>query len=77
MKARLVECTDHKVVYGVLTVLDVSAREVQDKIYEIKNDPNFYAEYPDWVIKDVLSKFPKEWSWQYTYIPETEAVIEI
>ena len=64
MKARLVECTDYEVFYGTLTVENVSADEVQEKIYEIKNkflDEEFY----DWTIFDVLDEFPDEWKWCY------------
>ena len=44
MVARLVECSDHDCLYGILTVENVSLKEVQDKIYEIKrkfNDEGF------------------------------------
>ena len=34
---KVVECCDHKEVYGYLEVENVSVEEVQQKIYEIKN----------------------------------------
>ena len=64
MVARLVECSDYDVVYGILTVERVSTQEVQEKIYEIKNrfnDEGFYG----WCIDDILAEFPEEWEWDY------------
>lgn len=64
MVARLVECTDNKVVYGVLIVEDVSVRKVQKKIDEIKK--KFSEEdFDDWGIADVLEEFPSEWDWEF------------
>lgn len=64
MIARLVECSDYDVVYGILTVENVSVQEVQNKIYEIKN--KFYDEgFEDWCIDDVFEKFPAEWEWDF------------
>jgi hypothetical protein len=64
MVARLVECSDYDVQYGILTVENVSVKEVQDKIYEIKN--KFYDEgFEDWTVADVLERFPMEWDWSY------------
>lgn len=64
MKAQLVECTDYKMVYGILIVENVSAKEVQEKIYEIKN--KFYDEgFDDWTIDDVLNEFPDDWEWDF------------
>lgn len=64
MVARLVECSDYDVQYGILTVENVSLEEVQDKIYEIKN--KFYDEdFEDWTIDDVLMEFPDKWEWDY------------
>ena len=65
MRANLVECSDHDVIYGVLTVNNVSLEEVQNKIYEIKNDEKFLEENPDWCIDDVFEWFPEEWEWGY------------
>ena len=73
MIARLVECSDYDVVYGILTVENVSVQEVQEKIYEIKN--RFYdEEFDDWCIDDVLAEFPEEWEWDYV---NTDEVVEI
>ena len=65
MRANLVECSDHDVIYGVLTVKNVSLEEVQKKIYEIKNDEKFLEENPAWCIDDVFEYFPEEWEWDY------------
>ena len=63
MIARLVEVSDYKVLYGLLMVKDVSVKEVQDKIYEIKN--KFCEEgFDDWSISDVFEQFPEEWEWE-------------
>lgn len=64
MVATLVECTDYGLIYGILTVENVSAETVQDKIYEIKKG---FVEngFDDWIIEDVLMEFPCEWEWSY------------
>ena len=73
MRARLVECSDYDVQYGILTVEGVSVAEVQNKIYEIKN--RFYDEdFDDWCLDDVFEQFPEEWEWDFV---QTDAVIEI
>lgn len=65
----LVECTDHKQIYGVLTVDGISANEVQDKIYEIKDE----FDNDNWEIQDVLDRLPREWKWKYDdYISKIE-----
>ena len=62
--AKLVECTDRDVIYGILRVENADANEVQKKIYEIKN--RFYEEDNDcWTVEDVLDNFPNEWNWSY------------
>ena len=64
MKAILIECSDPGVVYGILTVENASAEEVQNKIHEIKN--SFYEEgFNDWTIEDVFEKFPEEWIFDF------------
>ena len=69
MKARLVEVSDHKIQYGILTVKNVSVEEVQDKICEIKN--RFYDEdFDDWSIDDVLEEFPNECEWSFEDEPD-------
>ena len=73
MVARLVECSDYDVVYGILTVENVHIDTVQEKIYEIKN--RFYDEgFDDWCIDDILAEFPEEWDWDYV---NTDNVVEI
>lgn len=73
MIAKLVECTDYKMVYGLLEVKDVNEEEVQNKIYEIKNE--FYEnDIYDWTIEDVFEKFPYEWEWTYH---QTDCTLEI
>lgn len=73
MIARLVECSDYDVQYGILTVANVSAEEVQHKIYEIKN--RFYEEgFNDWCVDDLLAEFPDEWEWDFVQV---DNVIEI
>ena len=65
MKARLVECSDYYTQYGILPVKGVSSKEVQKKIYEIKN--RFQSEgFDDWCIDDVFAEFPEEWEWELT-----------
>lgn len=74
MKAFLIECTDHKKVYGYLTVLNISTEEVQNKIYEIK--AQFEKEgIDDWMIVDVLQRFPEDWSWNYKPSPNEKVEI--
>ena len=73
MVARLVECSDYDITYGILTVERVSVEEVQNKIYEIKN--KFFEEgFNDWCIDDVLEQFPEEWEWDYV---QADNVIEV
>lgn len=76
MVARLVECSDHDYLYGILTVENVSLKEVQDKIYEIKrkfNDEGFNG----WCIDDVFEEFPEEWEWNFTQTDYNDEAIEI
>ena len=75
MKANLVECSDHDVIYGILSVKNVGLEEVQKKIYEIKNDEKFLEENPDWTISDVLERFPEDWNWVFE--GSTDNMIEI
>lgn len=71
MVARLVECTDYDVTYGILTVDNVSADEVQKKIYEIKQ--KFLGEgFDDWTVEDVLMQLP----WEFSYEHNTD-ILEI
>lgn len=64
MKAILVECSDCNIIYGILSVKNISAKEVQKKIYEIKN--KFYNKgFNDWTIDDVLNELPDDWEWDF------------
>ena len=62
---KVVECCDHEEVYGYLKIENVSVEEVQQKIYEIKNDDRFREECPDWCIDDVFERFPSNWKWSF------------
>ena len=74
MIARLVECSDYDVQYGILTVEGVSVEEVQKKIYEIKS--RFDKEgFDDWCLDDVMAEFPEEWEWDFIHTDDD--VIEI
>ena len=73
---KLVECSDHNVVYGAVKLENVTFKEVQDEIYKIKNDPYFLDEYPDWTIKDVFAEFPKNWKCELINI-DSVAMLEI
>ena len=75
MVARLVECSDYNMQYGILTVENASLEKVQNKIYEIKK--RFYDEgFDDWTLDDVLMEFPEEWEWDYVQADNTD-IIEI
>lgn len=70
MIAKVVECSDYDVIYGILTVENVSIDEVQEKIYEIKE--RFYNEgFDDWTIEDVFAEFPEEWEFTFEQIDST------
>ena len=73
MIARLVECSDYDIQYGILTVENVGVNTVQDKIYDIKNKFNDEG-FDGWCIDDILAEFPEEWEWDYV---STDNVIEI
>ena len=74
MIARLVECTDYKMVYGMLVVKNMdSMEEVQNKIYEIKNKFNEQG-IDDWSNDDVFAEFPEEWDWNFI---EEDCILEI
>ena len=62
---KLVECSDYDVIYGIFILKNVTAEELQAKIYEIKNDEKFLKENPDWCIDDVLALLPDEWDYEY------------
>lgn len=64
MRAKLVECSDYKTEYGILTVENASMEEVENKIYEIKREFNESGN-DEWTLDDVFEKFPKNWKWNF------------
>lgn len=48
---KLVECSDPGITYGYLEVENVSTKELQKRIDEIKNDPQFLEKIPIGVLK--------------------------
>lgn len=57
MIVRLVDCCEYECIYGYMLIKNFTIDELQDKIYEIKNQ--FDDDY-SWCIGDVLEKFPPE-----------------
>lgn len=72
---KIVECTNHNEIYGYLKLENVTAKNVQIKIYEIKNDKTFLDKHPHWSIEDVFNEFPKDWKW--TYVSDNGKCVEI
>lgn len=64
MIARIVECTNYKTVYGILTVEDVEVEAVQDMIYKIKRELNDEIDLA-WCIDDIFERFPDDWVWSF------------
>ncbi len=62
---KVVESSEHKVVYGYLEVENATVDEVQAQICKIKNCKEFQNEFPDWCITDVFEKFPSSWKWNF------------
>lgn len=61
---KVVDCTEHDEMYGILTVENASVKDVQNKICEIKS--MFQDEgFEDWYIKDLFNRFPDEWEWHF------------
>ncbi len=61
---RLVECTDIDCCYGFLLFENATVEDMQNKIYEIKDD--FYErDFNSWTIDDVINELPSEWNVQY------------
>lgn len=53
MLAKLVECSDHRQIYGILRVEDKDWATVQNEIYKIKE--RFAEEgFNDWYLADVF-----------------------
>lgn len=62
---KVVECTNHKDVYGFLIVKNAKKEEVQQKIYDIKNsDENIFVN-SEWTIEDVFKRFPQKWDYKF------------
>jgi hypothetical protein len=74
---KVVESSDNDVVYGYLVVDGVSREEIQNKIYEIKNDEEFLENHPDWTIDDVFANFPADWDWNYICERDGRNMVEI
>lgn len=57
---RLIDVVDNKTSYGILICAnsDITEREVQDKVYEIKDSS---LKGNDWIIEDIIKEFPEEW----------------
>ena len=56
MLVKLVECSDHKVVYGLLDIGNHKIEEVQNAIYKTKAKIKY-----DWLISDLLEELPKKY----------------
>ena len=56
----LLDVVDNKTSYGILMCAngDITEREIQDKVYEIKD---CCLKGDDWTIEDIINKFPEEW----------------
>ena len=73
---RVVECSDYDETYGLLIIKrgTFSIKEVQNKIYEIKNNEEFLKENPNWTIEDVFVRFPSDWEWEFI---KEDGIVEI
>lgn len=58
MLVRLVECTDYDENYGILDIGDYSKKEIQNLIYDIKNEFDETG-FDDWSIGDVFDEIEK------------------
>lgn len=72
---RVVECCDHKMIYGYLEIENATVDEVQKEIYKIKNNKTFQKQHPDWCINDVFARFPSKWKWNF--ISDDGSAVEI
>ena len=70
MLVKLVECSDYKVVYGLLDIGNHKAEDVQNAIYKAKARIK-----GDWYINDLLEELPKKY--QDIKFLECNGVIEI
>lgn len=57
---QLIDVVDKTTSYGILmcTNSNITEREIQDKVYEIKDN---CINGDDWIIEDIIKKLPKEW----------------
>ena len=85
---RMVECTDSDTVYGFLLIRsdkEVTEKEVQDKIYEIKSTFTDASDLPadyvskdgevlsdEYTVSDIIDRLPKEWDVDYYENAEVE-----
>ena len=70
MLVKLVECSDHKEVYGLLDIGNHKVEDVQNAIYETKAKIKY-----DWLISDLLEELPKKY--QDVKFLECDGTIEI
>ena len=58
----IVENSDHKILYGILTVNCDSQAEVQNMIYAIKNGTEDIFTNGSYTLDDIIERFPAEWN---------------
>ena len=85
---RMVECTDSDTAYGFLLIRsdkEVTEKEVQDRIYEIKSNFTDASDLPadyvpkdgevlsdEYTVSDIIDRLPKEWDVDYYENAEVE-----
>lgn len=70
MLVKLVECSDHKFIYGLLDIGNHKVEDVQNAIYNTKAKIKY-----DWCINDLLEELPKKY--QDVKFLESNGTIEI
>lgn len=70
MLVKLVECSDHKFIYGLLDIGNHKVEDVQNAIYNTKAKIKY-----DWCINDLLEELPKKY--QDVKFLESSGAIEI
>lgn len=70
MLVKLVECSDHKFIYGLLDIGNHKVEDVQNAIYDTKAKIKY-----DWCINDLLEELPKKY--QDVKFLESSGAIEI
>lgn len=70
MLVKLVECSDHKFIYGLLDIGNHKVEDVQNAIYDTKAKIKY-----DWCINDLLEELPKKY--QDVKFLESNGAIEI